>query len=193
MDKRLLAVIVAIIIIIAIAIPAALLLGGEEERTDAIININEVMYDPFGEDDGNEWIELYNPSQVSQSIYGWTVVNRTGDVIATLPDWLLPPGAYLIINLGSGTDDWDFTDGSGSYHAGTEGAVLSNTQDEVAVSDGALSAKRIIDFTCWCSDDEYHPGPAHDAAVEAGVWTWSGDYFDTGYPSGNSMVSPISL
>lgn len=193
MDKRLLAIIVAVIIIIAIAIPVALLLGGEEERTDAIVFINEVMYDPFGEDDGHEWIELYNPTQVSQSIDGWTVVNRTGDVIATLPDWLLPPGAYLIVNLGTGTNDVDLTDGSGSYYAGTEEAVLNNTQDEVAVSDGALSAKRIIDFTCWCSDDEYHPGPANDAAVEAGVWTGGWDYFDTGYPSGNSMVAGFSM
>ena len=153
MDNKILAVLVAIIIIIAITIPAILLLGEEEERTDAVIHINEVMYDPYGDDNGNEWLELYNPSERTESLDGWTLVNRTGTVIALLPDWDMPAGAYLTVFLGEGQDDDDLSDGAGTYHTGSSDSRLNNTQEELAVCAGPLSRVNIVDFTCWCSDN----------------------------------------
>jgi hypothetical protein len=191
-DNKILAVLVAIIIIIAITIPAILLLGEEEERTDAIIHINEVMYDPYGDDAGNEWIELYNPSERTESLEGWTLVNRSGTVIALLPDWNMPAGAYLTVYLGDGQDDDDLSDGAGIYHTGSDDARLSNAQEELAVCAGPLSRVNIVDFTCWCSNDDYQQGESAKIAVEAGIWT-EGDYLDVGFPSGDSMVAGFSM
>ena len=190
MDRKILAAIVVIIIIIAMAIPVALLIG-EEESTDAVITINEVMYDPYGDDAGNEWIELYNPGQESQSVNGWSVVNGSG-TIADLPDWTVPAGAYLLIHLGEGTNDQNFSDGHGDYYTGITQPKLNNDMDEVGIFDGSsLTSKRIVDFTCW-STTEYQGGNYYHVAVDAGIWS-DGDYFDVGYPSGNSMVAGYSM
>jgi uncharacterized protein YcfJ len=191
-DNKILAVLVVIIVIIAITIPVIILLGEEEERTDAIIHINEIMYDPYGDDAGKEWIELYNPSEKTESLEGWTLVNRSGTVIALLPDWEMPSGAYLIVYLGEGQNDQDLSDGLGTYHTGSTNARLNNVQEELAVSAGSLSRVNIVDFTCWCSNNDYHQGESAKIAIEAGIWT-EGDYFDVGFPSGNSMVAGFSM
>ena len=194
LDKRILAILVVIIIIVAITIPMVLLLGEEDKRTEAVIHINEVMYDPFDDDAGSEWLELYNPSERAQAIQDWTITNRT-QIIAELPNWSLPPGAYLTVYLGEGTNDLDFSDGAGNYFAGTPLVSLNNTMDEVGIFDGSsFSPNHIIDFVCWSSLSEYQADPGHgySAAVEAGIWT-DGDFFDIGFPSGNSMVAGFSI
>lgn len=35
--------------------------------------INEVLYDPLGTDEGNEWIELYNPTEATIILSGWSI------------------------------------------------------------------------------------------------------------------------
>jgi len=191
MDKRVLAIIVVIIIIVAVAIPVALLMGEEEEeRTDAVMTINEVMYDPFGENAENQWIELYNPGD-ARSLDEWKIVNRSATIVE-LPDWEIPSEAYLIIFLGQGVNDQDLSDGYGTYYTGATQAKLNASMDEVGIYDkGSISSKRIVDFTCW-SVEEYLEGNHYQNAVDAGIWT-SGDYFDVGYPSGNSMVAGYSM
>lgn len=44
------------------------------------VRINEVELNPSGEDSGNEWIELYSPSQVDLS--GWVIENARGKNIS---------------------------------------------------------------------------------------------------------------
>ena len=68
-------------------------------------------------------------------------------------------------------DDDDLSDGLGVYHTGSEDTRLNNTQDELAVCTGPLSRVNIVDFTCWCADDDYHQGESAKVAVEAGIWT----------------------
>ncbi|MEM7819808.1 MAG: lamin tail domain-containing protein, partial [Candidatus Aenigmatarchaeota archaeon] len=37
------------------------------------IRINEIMYNPIEDDNYNEWIELYNPTNLSISLENWTI------------------------------------------------------------------------------------------------------------------------
>ena len=153
--------------------------------------INEVMFDPWGVDAGNEWFELYNMDRGTVSLKDWVITNKDADTIADLPDWTLPSHTYLVVYFGEGTDDSDFSDGSGSFYAGTSNEVLSNTEDEVALYAAEPSTETIVDFISWGTGG-YEPGTAHDYAVSAGIWD-SGAYFDIGFPTGKSILGGDSI
>lgn len=142
-----------------------------------LVVINEIMFDPSAGDSGNEWVELYNGSNTSQNLGGWTISNRTGEIATILPDWDLPPDSYLIVFFGIGTNDSDFLDGSGSFYTGNPVEVFDNAEDECALYTGTPSTAIVIDFVSWCFDGDYNPGQAHDYAVSAGIWD-SGDFFE---------------
>ena len=150
------------------------------------------MFDPFGDDAGNEWIELYNNGTETQNINGGIISNRTGEIAAILPNWDLPANSYLVVYFGTGSDDDDFSDGSGSFYTRTNVEIFNNAEDECALTNveifnnaedecalqynTAPSDVSIIDFVSWCFDGDYNPGQAHGYAVSAEIWD-SGDYF----------------
>jgi len=152
--------------------------------------LNEVMFDPLGEDDGNEWVELYH--QGRSSVNGWTISNRSGEAIAVLPNWNLPHDCYLVVYFGEGTDDSDFSDGNGAFYVGGSADLFDNTEDEVALYSGAPDSSTIVDFVSWCCDGEYDPGEAHSFAESAGMWD-SGEFFDTGFPTGTATWDGNSI
>lgn len=164
---------------VAIGLVALLLIiipvSASVSASDNIV-INEIMFDPMGNDAGNEWIELYNNGTETQNINGGTISNRIGEIAATLPAWDFPVGAYLLVHFGTGTNDNDFSDGSGSFYTGTNVEIFDNTEDEVALYSGTPGASTIIDFVSWCFDGDYNLGPAHDYAVNANIWDHS-EYF----------------
>jgi len=165
---------------------------GAPAPSDLVVKINEVMFNPFGEDAGKEWIELFSSGLESRSIEGWTVSNRAGDIIATLPGWTFPPGRYLLIVFGSGADDSDFSDGTGVFYTQGNLEVLDNAEDEVALYTGPAERSNVVDFVSWCSDGDYDPGEAHSHAVKAKQWS-RGAFLDIGFPSGKSLVGGFSI
>jgi hypothetical protein len=50
------------------------------------IKINEIMYNPPGDDTKNEWVELYNPTNMAINVTGWRL-GRHGD-----PNWMVLKG-----------------------------------------------------------------------------------------------------
>jgi len=152
-----------------------------------VTEINEIMFDPIGEDAGMEWIELYNNGTGAENINGSTISNRTGEVAATLPNWSFPNQTYLLVCFGNGTNDANFSDGAGSFYTGINLETFNNTEDEVALYDGSPNSSTIRDFVSWCADGNYNPGPAHDYAVSAGIWT-SGEFVDVSFTTGTNFV-----
>jgi cardiolipin synthase A/B len=67
------------------------------------IVINEVMYDPTQDDNYNEWIELYNPTNQSINVSGWSITDNSaedflkGDSDNGNGTTIIPPNGYAII------------------------------------------------------------------------------------------------
>lgn len=148
------------------------------------------MYNPFGSDAGNEWVELYHRG--GSSINGWTISNRNGTEVVALPDWDIPDDCYLVVYSGNGINDSDFSDNKGSLYTGIDIEFFNNIEDEVAIYSDIPSPSTIVDFVSWCSDNDYNQGQAHDYAVNARIWD-SGHFFDTGFPNGEPVWDGISI
>jgi len=64
------------------------------------VKINEILYNPLGADEGNEWVELYNYGESAADLSGWTISGSDGSVKARLPAIDFPPGCFLIVHFG---------------------------------------------------------------------------------------------
>ncbi len=67
----------------------------------ASIVINEVELNPEGQDSGNEWVELYNPTEQTVDIGGWTIRPTSGMVSTyTIPQGTtMGPEGRLVITF----------------------------------------------------------------------------------------------
>ena len=77
-------------------------------KGSANLLINEVMYDPLTNDNYNEWIELYNPTNQSINISGWSITdNYSNDLLEADFDHgngstiILPYGYAIIADHGT--------------------------------------------------------------------------------------------
>lgn len=144
---------------------------------NAAVIVNEILYhadavspDPMCQ---HEWVELYNAGNSDIDLVGWVIANRDGaggPNARTLPSAQLPPGAYLVIHIASGSNDLDLSDGCGEYFTGD--APGSNLFDDGSDECGLYAGALIVDFAAWnFGDSGYVPGTAAGDAVAAGVWT----------------------
>ena len=94
------------------------------------IVINEIMADPWKQDTGKEWIELFNPTNGPIDVYGWEIRDCADQKFKlTGPDLVIPAGGYLVV--GGSMDDTvnggvsvDVSYGDGFYLPNTVGSVL---------------------------------------------------------------------
>ncbi len=65
----------------------------------AAIVINEVCYDPEGNDEGYEWIELFNNGSANEQLEGATILSggQSWTLQYTLPAFILRPNHFLLI------------------------------------------------------------------------------------------------
>ena len=66
--------------------------------------INEVMYNPTGDEPSGEWVEIYvnsSPGNVS----GWTLTDQDVTTPYTFPSFTPAGGEYIVVHTGAGTDD----------------------------------------------------------------------------------------
>jgi len=175
------------------------------------VKINEILYNPLGADEGNEWIELYNDGESAVDLSGWTISGTDGSVKAVLPAIDFPPGCFMIVHFGPeepgmyeyslsnpGIGETKFEDeGYAYYFVGTLDEVFKNDADSIALYMGEPSAETIVDYVTWNSKsfDILAPPPvipvvlnvAEGFASDAGIWT-RGTYFDTSYDNENFVL-----
>lgn len=142
------------------------------------LKINELLSDAEGPDAGAEWIELFNKSGQTINVNGFTVSNREGVALDTLPDWSLPPCSYMVVHFGQGANDNNFLNGAAHFFTNSNLEIFNNNQDEVALYNGAPSANTIIDFIAYSALETFSGGTAHNLAVAANIWG-ADDYIDT--------------
>jgi len=104
--------------------------------------VNEVLYDPPGDDSGLERIKLYNNGSAAMNLAGWDLYpGRTP--YCRFGTFTLQPGTWVIIHLGeSGTDTpTDLYEGT----APTQNK--GDTTGSVALFDSSYhSAETLVDF-----------------------------------------------
>ena len=157
-----------------------------QDMPDTFLVINEILYyqdnNALESKRDHEWIELFNGRSETVQLEGYTISNRTGSTLLTLPSINFPPAAYLVIHLKQGTNEFDFSDSTGHYYTQENHLItdrFSEVQDEIALYAGSPTINNMIDFLAWkASDEEYEPGNAHDMAVVAGIWQ-DNDFLNT--------------
>ena len=60
--------------------------------------VNEIMVNPYGDDTGQEWIELHNPTGAPVNLNGWTVKDCAEQAMQLAgDDLIISPGGYLVL------------------------------------------------------------------------------------------------
>ena len=173
------------------AAAVVMILTAASASAQSPVVINEVMFNPTGPDSMSEWAELVNTGPVPVLLAGWCLTNVSAEQTFAIPPFLLPPGAFLVIRFGSGTDDVDFSDGKGTYHTNTEAPVFANDADACALFAGPPSPGTLADFVAWSATGVAPSGPAIVFASASGQWPAPGSFFDTSM-AGSSFVVPWS-
>jgi len=106
--------------------------------------ITEVMYNPAGADSPNEFVEIYNPSDLPANITGWSIADlaATDRLLDTAgaSDIILPSRTYAVIFEGdySGSMYQDLVPDSALIlftNTTTIGNTLGNTSDSLHYND----------------------------------------------------------
>ena len=144
------------------------------------IEINEIMYNPPGDDTSNEWIELYNPEKID--ITNWTI----GDLASN--DTLIPikitnSDYILIVENASAFND---SDASVYYAGSTIGNGLGNTGDTILFYN---LNKTLVDFVVY--NNTFANG--NNKTLEKFNFSWYESIVDGGTPGfQNSIVFGFS-
>ncbi|RLE49152.1 MAG: hypothetical protein DRJ31_05810 [Candidatus Methanomethylicota archaeon] len=108
--------------------------------------INEVELNPAGVDAGNEWVELYNPTNTAVYIGGWTIETTHGEtVVVVIPEgvYLLPQSFYIVTYSGQWLDNQE------------ESLILKDTYGNIVDATHKLSDVENNDKTWQRSPDGY--------------------------------------
>ncbi len=88
-----------LLLLLALALSTTAFLPRTQAQVADHVVINEVELNPAGDDAGNEWIELYNPTATMIDLAGWTLQTTTGVTVSvTIPqgEQIAPNGYYLV-------------------------------------------------------------------------------------------------
>ena len=166
----------------AVTIDAAEDIDADMTAKDGLIVINEVLYDPSGDNTGNQWIELRNADSKAINIGGWQLC-RVPAYYGIPANTILQPGDIITIHWNaSGTDT--------QTELFTNGAVAENLGDDDQGTDQVMalyqstsfgSAAAIRDFVQWAAGTQGRS----DVAVPS-VWT-DAAMFVADAPEGSSI------
>ena len=73
---------------------ATLSLTESQSSPDSVVVFNEIHYNPVGQEESTEWIELFNQMGIMTDVSGW----RFDGIEYTIPEnTFIEPGGYLVI------------------------------------------------------------------------------------------------
>jgi beta-lactamase superfamily II metal-dependent hydrolase len=149
---------------------------------DNQVLINEVELNPAGTDTGTEKVELYNPSNTSIDVSGWTIssaAGRTATVVINEGTTITSKG-YLIV----GRDSQQWLDNTG------EGIDLRNDLGILIDSVGPFSDQD-NDESTWQRSPDGQDNWAFSTSNTLGIANFDSLVFDPGSPSLNTSERAI--
>ncbi len=130
-------------------------------------------------------IELYNSGPADQDLSGFEMLTT---ISVALPNIVLPARCYLTVSFSAGSDDFDFTDSSGTYYA-DPAAGLNREAGEAGLYSGVPSAGTLVDFVNW-GEQTSSFGAAYDHSQTAGQWV-AGEFIDVWEHAAFSLIGRL--
>jgi hypothetical protein len=128
--------------------------------------VNEIALSPPS---GNQWIEIYNGGGATLNLAGWVFKNTSDASTYTVPasgTRTIAPGAFVVIELGSGTDTaTTYFTANGPGNSLSNGDLAAGGDSLSVYPNGTFNAANLIDFAAWGTA----PSNAADG-VSAGLW-----------------------
>ncbi len=123
------------------------------------VAINEIMYDPEGDEVSGEWVELLNTAQTSINLAGWSVSDQEGGVDFTFGSVIMPPSGLALVHVGPGTNDTTFSDGLAEFYMWKPSSLLSNTGDDILLTDAVNATVDFVSYGQWDGGSVHAPPP----------------------------------
>lgn len=123
---------VALLLAALVCLPA----GTSAEDVGELI-INEVMYDPPGDEVEGEWIEVLVVEGETDT-GDWTLTDFDGHVF-NLPPLTLPAQTYILMRIGEGISELDTSDGRITLYMNFSQPLLNNNGDELLLDSGGTA------------------------------------------------------
>ena len=163
--------------------------SGISGRAVENIVINEVLYDPIGNDVSGEFVELYNPTGTSIDMDHWSLTDRDGpgpDIV--FGSLSVPSRGFLVVFTGKGVNETNTTNKVSHIYIGRNEGIWSNTGDDVLLSD---DTGHPIDYM------SYGTGISVDPPPDNIPWNGTVHLVPEGYslgrlPDGNGTSYPSS-
>lgn len=177
MNRKLMKGFVGAMVAIVIASMVALPSGTSSDGEDIIIN--EIMYDPEGNEHSYEWIELYNNNTAAIDIDGW-ILNGTIGGSDTILNGTMGIGEYLIISNNVSAFQERYPSVTCRILKGNWSA-LGNAGDWINLSD---DKEILIDSV------NYPGGFTENYSAERNATGWQESFIEGGTPSARNSVLP---
>jgi phosphatidylserine/phosphatidylglycerophosphate/cardiolipin synthase-like enzyme len=145
------------------------------------ITINEIMYNPLGNEVEGEWIELYNAG-AEENIGGWNLTDQDGNYYV-FPNLTIPPQSFVLVRTSTG--NISYYDNLIVLHMNRTWSMLNNAGDDLLLVDGNGDA---VDYV------NYGSGNAVDHPLFPLTWTGTNKTVSEGFslaliPDGDDLDS----
>jgi phosphatidylserine/phosphatidylglycerophosphate/cardiolipin synthase-like enzyme len=107
-------------------------LPSEADLHNTIV-LNEIVYNPRGPEVEGEWIELFNGGD-SVNVLDWTITDQD-NWIFQFPSLAVPEECYVVLHIGPGIPDSDFSDHVAHLYANKTTPRLNNDGDDLLLRD----------------------------------------------------------
>lgn len=162
------------------AIPAFAVDGGG-------IGVNEVMFNPVGDDTGNEWVEVFNASSETKEIGGWQLYPDGVGYFTFPANFRISSHSYVVIHLRSSGVNTDHD----LYFPSATGNMGNSSGSLALFLPGEKSKDTLVSFMRYHKPGSSERKTWESAAGEAGLWT-VGTYVDIATLSEGSSLGLAS-
>ncbi|MEM5875038.1 MAG: lamin tail domain-containing protein [Candidatus Aenigmatarchaeota archaeon] len=166
--------------------------NNQEKYCEPKIRINEIMYNPKGNDKGREWIEIYNYGNCSVNLTNWYFSDKNGNhkIILKLGSEILYPNEYAIISNNFSKILEEYPNFNKTIFQASFN--LNNENDTIAIKN---SSKIVIDEVTYSKNmGGYDNGKSLELDEKSLIWRES--YVDggtPGLPNRNFNTQPLSF